>query len=619
MSQPDPRWDRLKDLFAAAAAVPPGEREAFLRERGVGDATVQEVLDLLGSSAPVDEQPGDTIGPYKLLECLGEGGYGTVWMAEQRSPIQRLVALKLLKAGMDSAQVLARFEQERQALALMQHPNIAQVYDAGTTQRGRPFFVMELVKGVPITDYATRERLDLRQRLLVFEQVCRAVQHAHQKGVIHRDIKPSNVLVVTADGRPLAKVIDFGIAKATAGRLTERTLFTEHRAMVGTLAYMSPEQAEGLLDVDTRADVYSLGALLYELLTGGTPFDPGKLVAAGFGEMLRVLREVEPERPSVRVSSKAGAGWVAGGALGERDPKRLFGSLRGDLDWVVMKTLEKDRARRYGSAEGLAADVGRYLGGEAVEAVPPSVGYRVRKFVRRHRGLVTATLLTACTIGLGLWAVSAKAGAERNLTTSNQVIDELLNRLRSERASNPSDPLAGSLDEIIGDVADIYWGRGQNERAIILWREALSLDPEDGEWKRNLEAAERGLDSRDPYFLTREEEAARDQLDRAINSYRAGAYDECERLLTGLGRTPGHDAEPMEVSFLSMAQSRLGQRDAALANLTLLDNYDPDNLSYSYASFGLAAFGLTCHELQRQARAVFLECFPDAKLPEARK
>ncbi|MBL8736508.1 MAG: protein kinase [Planctomycetes bacterium] len=422
MSQPDSRWDRLKDLFAAAAAVPPGEREAFLRERGVGDATVQEVLDLLGSSAPPDEQPGDTVGPYKLLECIGEGGYGSVWMAEQRAPIQRLVALKLLKAGMDSTQVLARFEQERQALALMQHPNIAQVYDAGTTKRGRPFFVMELVKGVPITNYATRERLGLRQRLEVFEQVCRAVQHAHQKGVIHRDIKPSNVLVVTADGRPLAKVIDFGIAKATAGRLTERTLFTEHRAMFGTLAYMSPEQAEGLLDVDTRADVYSLGALLYELLTGGTPFDAGKLVAAGFGEVLRVLREVEPEKPSVRVSSKAGAGWVAGGALGERDPKRLFGSLRGDLDWVVMKALEKDRARRYGTADGLAADLERYLAGEAVEAVPPSLGYRVRKFVRRNRGPVVSVTAAVSIAAIALTFVMERNATMRGIQRESEIV-----------------------------------------------------------------------------------------------------------------------------------------------------------------------------------------------------
>ncbi|MCU0867480.1 MAG: serine/threonine-protein kinase [Planctomycetes bacterium] len=395
MSNNDPRWNRIKDLFAAAQAVPEAERETFLRERGAGRDTVHEVLDLLGAHVATEEQAGDAIGPYKLLESLGEGGFGTVWMAEQRAPVQRRVALKVLKAGMDSAQVLARFEQERQALALMQHPNIAQVYDAGTTPRGRPFFVMELVKGIPITDYAARERLSLSQRLELFVQVCRAVQHAHQKGVVHRDIKPRNVLVATVDGRPMAKVIDFGIAKATSGRLTERTLFTEHRAMIGTFEYMSPEQAEGLLDVDTRADVYSLGALLYELLTGSTPFAVDTLLAAGVGEMLRTLREVDPERPSVRVSSKAGAGWAARGSTGGSEPKELFGSLRGDLDWVVMKALEKDRARRYGSAGGLAADLERYLAGDAVEAVPPSLGYRVKKFVRRNRGLVASVAVIA--------------------------------------------------------------------------------------------------------------------------------------------------------------------------------------------------------------------------------
>ncbi|MBL8736866.1 MAG: protein kinase [Planctomycetes bacterium] len=433
MPQPDPRWDRLKDLFAAAAPIPAGERESFLKERGVGDATIVEVIALLKAHEPVDEQPGDTIGPYKLLENLGEGGFGTVWMAEQRAPVQRRVALKVLKAGMDSAQVLARFEQERQALALMQHPNIAQVYDAGTTKHGRPFFVMELVKGIPITDYASRERLTIQQRLELFVQVCRAVQHAHHKGVVHRDIKPRNVLVATADGRPLAKVIDFGIAKAVTGRLTERTLFTEHRAMIGTLEYMSPEQAEGLLDVDTRADVYSLGALLYELLTGSTPFVAAKLLEAGFGEMLRTLREVEPERPSVRVSSKAGAGWAASGALGGRDPKQLFGSLRGDLDWVVMKALEKDRARRYGTADGLAADVESYLRGEAVTAVPPSVGYRVRKFVRRNRALVvggTAVVLTLVVgiVGIG-WALGLAKEEQEKMRSAAATAVQVMERV----------------------------------------------------------------------------------------------------------------------------------------------------------------------------------------------
>ena len=441
---------RQKQLFDAALEHEASVREAWLR-RACGDdqaafaavwellkaheaagsflatpeSLVQRQLGIAGPrvSEPATEQPGQQVGGYRLLEQLGEGGFGTVWMAQQEQPVRRLVALKVLKAGMDSAQVVARFEQERQALALMQHQNVAQVFDAGVTAAGRPFFVMELVKGVPVTEYCMRERLTVAARLQLFVQVCRAVQHAHGKGLIHRDIKPRNVLVATHDGRPLAKVIDFGIAKATGARLVERTLFTEHRAMVGTLEYMSPEQAEGQLDIDTRADVYSLGALLYELLTGGTPFESRKLLDAGLAEMLRVLREVDPQRPSLRISSQAGAGWAggAGRAVGAVDAKSLFGALRGDLDWVVMKALEKDRGRRYASADGLAEDVERYLSGDPVLAVPPSFGYRVKKFVRRHRAMVSAvcTALLATTVGAVAVGVSWQASVAERVRAEN--------------------------------------------------------------------------------------------------------------------------------------------------------------------------------------------------------
>jgi tetratricopeptide (TPR) repeat protein/serine/threonine protein kinase len=420
--------DKLRQLFLAALKVPAGQRDAFLREACAGADDLRERVVLLiqaheelGSIAPPaeaevrttaqqrnTESPGTVIGPYKLVELIGEGGMGSVWMAQQAEPVRRLVAVKLIKAGMDSRQVVARFEAERQALALMDHANIARVLDAGTTRGepggvspGRPYFVMDLVKGMPITRYCDEHRLTPRQRLELFIPVCQAVQHAHQKGIIHRDLKPSNVLVALYDGKPVPKVIDFGVAKAAGQSLTDKTLVTGFGNIVGTLEYMSPEQAEvNQLDIDTRSDIYSLGVLLYELLTGSPPFTKKDLEKAGMLEMLRVIREQEPSKPSTKLSTAEGLPTLA--ANRGTEPAKLTKLVRGELDWIVMKALEKDRSRRYETANGFAMDVQRYLADEPVLAGPPSAWYRFRKLTRRNRGkLAVAALVLFFLVLLG--------------------------------------------------------------------------------------------------------------------------------------------------------------------------------------------------------------------------
>ena len=484
-------------FFSALANSQPADRDAYLREACGTDVELRQHVEALlkehdspdsmldqaridvhgavfneietsAAERPVSEQPGEHIGPYKLLEQIGEGGFGVVFMAEQMAPVRRKVALKIIKPGMDTKQVIARFEAERQALALMDHPNIARVFDGGATESGRPYFVMELVHGVPITEYCNLQKLTPSDRLRLFIDVCRAVQHAHQKGIIHRDLKSSNVMVTMHDDKPVPKIIDFGVSKAISHQLTEKTLFTAYGQMVGTPMYMSPEQAQlSGLDVDTRSDVYSLGVLLYELTTGTTPFDEATLKRVGFDEMRRMIREEEPLRPSLRINTLKADVLSTVADQRKIDPRKLSRSLRGEVDWIVMKALEKDRNRRYDSANSLAQDIERYLNDEPVQACPPSAGYKLRKLVRRNKAALSVVGVAAAGLLLAL------VGLATSTILISQAKDSVQQALDRERRTAYFQRVA---------LAEREWSTGNPSRAI----ELLEQCPEDlrgWEWR----------------------------------------------------------------------------------------------------------------------------------------
>jgi eukaryotic-like serine/threonine-protein kinase len=527
---------REKQIFESALEITsPEERQGYIKGACGGDAgLLTRVQGLLRAHAEatgflpetpaaagpdntirisanaVTEGPGTVIGRYKILQQIGEGGCGVVYMAEQEQPVRRRVALKVIKLGMDTKSVIARFEAERQALALMDHPNIAKVLDAGATEAGRPFFVMELVRGVKITDYCDEAKLSARERLGLFIQVCHAIQHAHQKGIIHRDLKPSNILVTINDGVPVPKVIDFGIAKATTGQqLTDKTLFTAYEQFIGTPAYMSPEQAVMTsLDIDTRSDIYALGVLLYELLTGRTPFDPKKLLEVGFDEMRRTIREVEPERPSTRLSTMLEADLTSVAQRRHLEAPKLIHMLRGDLDWIVMKALEKDRTRRFETANALAMDVQRFLNNEPVTARPPSNVYRFQKLVRRNKTAFAAAAAVAGALVFGLITTqrqaarairaereqiklreAAEAGlrAERTLREQSEIgkslteAGMLLSQKRFDEAQKlmNSVPLHRSAASIFSVLGLVDIARGQFRSAVSNYTRVVQLLPDD--------------------------------------------------------------------------------------------------------------------------------------------
>ncbi|HMF11597.1 MAG TPA: protein kinase [Gemmataceae bacterium] len=439
---------------------------------------------------PLTERPGTVIGPYKLKEQIGEGGMGLVFVAEQEVPVRRKVALKIIKPGMDSKQVIARFEAERQALAMMDHQNIAKVFDAGTTESGRPYFVMELVHGVPITEYCDANKLTPRQRLELFVPICQAIQHAHQKGIIHRDIKPSNVLVTMYDDKPVPKVIDFGVAKAIEQRLTEKSIYTQFGTLVGTFEYMSPEQAEmNAFGVDTRSDIYALGVLLYELLTGTTPLEKGRLREAAFDEIRRIIKEEEPQRPSVRLSTSDSLAKVA--EARKTDPAKLSRLMRGELDWVVMRCLEKDRSRRYDNASALARDVERYLKDEPVEARPPSAWYRLRKATWRHRTALSVAGVVAAVVVLGAAATLWQASVARE----NRALAEKAEQDRidaeviaaAELQKQKEEQLAERRQEKLDRAIEAAFGSDlKKAHNAILAAEAAGVAPDRVHWLHGL-------------------------------------------------------------------------------------------------------------------------------------
>ncbi|HEY2952152.1 MAG TPA: serine/threonine-protein kinase [Verrucomicrobiae bacterium] len=663
------KQNSLRSLFNEAAEITDAaERAAYLQRACGDDASLRQRLDqllkahadaggfLAGPGAttmlPVTEKPGDRIGRYKLLQGIGEGGCGVVYMAEQEEPVRRRVALKVIKLGMDTKSVIARFEAERQALALMDHPNIAKVLDAGATDAGRPYFVMELVKGVRITEYCDQNNLPTIARLDLFTQVCHAIQHAHQKGIIHRDIKPSNILVTLHDGVPVPKVIDFGIAKATDQRLTDKTFFTAFEQFMGTPAYMSPEQAEmSGLDIDTRSDIYALGVLLYELLTGKPPFDGKELLASGLDAMRRTIREQEPARPSTRLTMELVAADVRRlhSKSEIRDPKseeeevrassrrllqvkELIPLLRGDLDWIVMKALEKDRTRRYDTANGLATDIARHLNNEPIVARPPTPIYRFQKMVRRNKLAFAAVsaVLAALILGLGIstWmffkekharqrAVAAEKQAKTEASKSQQVAQFLKDMLEgvgpsvalgqdttmlreildktAERIGKDLKDQPGVEAELRNTIGEVYRVLGQYEKAETMHREALAMrrkllsneHPAVADSLHNLARVLRGQGKlAEAETMHREALAMRRKL-------LGNEHPDVAKSLNNLGRVLERRGK--------LAEDETMQRDALVIQRKLLGNEHPDvanslhNLAAALGGQGKLAEAETMH------------------------
>jgi serine/threonine protein kinase len=614
-----------REIFKVAVQLPAGQRSAFLDQVCAGNlelrADVASLLEAHDTSnsfmerpalePPVNgyegnthdqslaERPGTLIGPYKLIQQIGEGGFGVVFLAEQERPVKRRVALKVIKPGMDTRQVIARFEAERQALAMMDHPNIAKVHDAGTTENGRPYFVMELAQGVPITEYCDQCNLTTRERLELFITVCQAVQHAHQKGVIHRDIKPTNVLVALQDGQPAPKVIDFGVAKAVGQRLTEHTLTTAFAQMVGSPLYMSPEQAElSPLGVDTRSDIYSLGVMLYELLAGTTPFDKDRLHAASYDELRRIIREEEPPRPSARLSTLAADVATTVAEHRRTDARRLRQTVRGELDWIVMKCLEKDRNRRYETPNSLARDIERFLNDEPVQACPPSAIYRLRKYVRRNKvALAFAALVLGGLVYLAYSNVAikrerdAKATALADANAVSYLLQEMLSSSYPDQVKDADYKVRELLDEFSAKMSDHLAGRPEVEAAL---RSVIG----EAYWRlRVLDRAElnqkKVIDLRRQAFGDNDERVADSLLKYADTLADQGRFAEAESCVReALSIYQKHDSRPPELNVteadalfgLALMQLRRGDKAGyretcnALVDLPVRSIYAVNNL-----------------------------------------